>query len=304
MKKSLSVLLAVAWGVALPSPAAADLRIFACEPEWAALAREVGGEKIDAFSATHARQDPHHIRARPSLVSRIRQADLVFCSGADLEVGWLPLLMRRGARAGVQPGTTGYLMAADHVPVLDKPAVVDRSLGDVHPAGNPHVHLDPRNLVTLADELSRRLIRLDPSNADYYRNRLDAFRKDWRMAMDRWKPRISKLSGLRIIVHHKSFTYLNNWIGLNEVATLEVKPGIPPTASHLNELLHRTRTQRVRVILRAPYDSADASDWLSSKTGIPALVLPYTVEKEARAGALAQMFERTITLLEKAHGGS
>lgn len=301
MKRSLGVVLAVAGGMALPSPVAAEVSVFACEPEWAALAREVGGDKVNAFSATHARQDPHHIRARPSLVSRIRRADLVFCSGADLEVGWLPLLMRRGARAGVQPGTTGYLMAADHVAVLEKPAVVDRSLGDVHPGGNPHVHLDPRNLVLIANELSGRLSRLDPPNAAYYRSRLDAFRKDWQTAMDRWKPRIAKLSGLRVIVHHKSFTYLNNWIALNEVATLEVKPGIPPTASHLNDLLQTARSQKVRVILRAPYDPADASDWLSSKTGIPALVMPYTVEKTAPPGALAQMFDRSIALLEKAY---
>ncbi|CAN0123336.1 unnamed protein product [Discosporangium mesarthrocarpum] len=304
MKRSLGVVLAVAGGMALPSPAAADLQVFACEPEWAALAREVGGEKVNAFSATHARQDPHHIRARPSLVAKIRRADLVFCSGADLEVGWLPLLMRRGARAGVQPGATGYLMAADHVPVLEKPTVVDRSLGDVHPGGNPHVHLDPRNLVTLANELSRRLIGLDPSNTDYYRNRLDGFRKNWQAAINRWKPRISKLSGLRIIVHHKSFTYLNNWIGLNEVATLEVKPGIPPTASHLNVLLQTARSQKVRVILRAPYDPADASEWLTSKTGIPALMLPYTVDRDAPPGALEQLFDRTITMLEKAYAGS
>lgn len=302
MKRSLGfVLLAVAGGMALPSPAAADLRVFACEPEWAALAREVGGEKVKAFSATHARQDPHHIRARPSLIAQIRRADLVFCSGADLEVGWLPLLMQRGARAGVQPGTTGYLMAADHVPVVEKPTVLDRSLGDLHPGGNPHVHLDPRNLATLATELSRRLSLLDAPNDAYYRNRLDAFQKNWQMAMERWKPRIGKLSGLRIIVHHKSFTYLNNWIGLNEVATLEVKPGIPPTASHLNDLLRTARSQKVRFILRAPYDPADATDWLSSKTGIPGLMLPYTVEKTAPPGALAQMFDRTIALLEKAH---
>tara|TARA_E500000331_G_scaffold140829_1_gene137619 strand:+ start:1567 stop:2439 length:873 start_codon:yes stop_codon:yes gene_type:complete len=289
--------------MALPSSVAAGLQIFACEPEWAALARDVGGDKVNAFSATHARQDPHHIRARPSLVAKIRRADLVFCSGADLEVGWLPLLMRRGARSGVQPGTAGYLMAAEHVPVLEKPTVVDRSLGDVHPGGNPHVHLDPRNLATLANELTRRLINLDPPNTEYYRSRLDAFQKSWKTAMDRWTLRTSKLSGLRIIVHHKSFSYLNNWIGLNQVATLEVKPGIPPTASHLKDVLQAARSQKVKVILRAPYDPADAAEWLSSKTGIPALMMPYTVEKAGPPGALVELFDRTVTLLEKAHAG-
>ena len=303
MNRPRILLLAVAWGMALSSPAAADLRIFACEPEWAALAREVGGEKIDAFSAAHALQDPHHIRARPSLISRIRRADVVFCSGADLEVGWLPLLMRRGARSGVQPGTTGYLMAAEHVPVLEKPTVLDRSLGDLHPGGNPHVHLDPQNLAILANELSRRFIQLDAANTDYYRNQLATFQKEWRAAMAGWNSRTAKLSGLPIIVHHKSFTYLIRWAGLKEVATLEVKPGIPPTASHLNGLLQTARSQKVKAILRTPYDPADASEWLSSKTGIAARMLPYTVAKDAPPGALAKLFDRTITILEKAHAG-
>lgn len=303
MNRPRILLLAVAWGMALSSPAAADLRIFACEPEWAALARDVGGDKVTAFSATHARQDPHHIRARPSLVAQIRRADLVFCSGADLEVGWLPLLMQRGARAGVQPGTDGYLMAAEHVPVLEKPTVLDRSLGDLHPGGNPHVHLNPNNLVILANELSRRLIKLDPPNTEYYRSRLATFQKDWRTAMAGWKSRKAALSGLPIIVHHKSFTYLIEWAGLNEVATLEVKPGIPPTASHLNGLLQIARSQKVKAILRTSYDPADASEWLSSKTGISALTLPYTVEKDAPPGALAKLFDQTISILEKAHAG-
>ena len=301
MKRSLCVLLAVVGGMALSSPATASVRVFACEPEWASLSREVGGDKVDAYSATHALQDPHHIRARPSLISRIRRADLVFCSGADLEVGWLPLLMQRGARGGVQPGTDGYMMAADHVPVLEIPTVVDRSLGDVHPGGNPHVHLNPENLIVLAKELSRRLIKIDPTNADYYRRRLVEFQTAWRTATDSWKSRVSKLSGMPVIVHHKSFTYLIEWARLKEVATLEVKPGLSPTASHLNGLLQTTRSQKVKAILRTPYDPADASEWLSAKTGIPGLALPYTVDRNAPPGALAKMFDRTITVLEKAH---
>lgn len=302
-KTTLAFLLAV-WGVTLSSPAAADLKVFACEPEWAALARDVGGDKVDAYSATHARQDPHHIRAKPSLIARIRRADLVFCSGADLEVGWLPLLLQRGAGVGVQPGTTGYLMAAEQVPVLEKPAVVDRSLGDVHPGGNPHVHLNPENILVIARELSRRMTALDPDNATHYLDRLSAFDKSWRAALDRWKPRVKKLAGMPVIVHHKSFSYLFDWMGLKEIATLEVKPGIPPTVSHLNGLLSIARSGNVKVILRAPYDPKDGAEWLSAKTGIPQVELPYTVERNAPAGALVDLFDRTITLLEGAHAGS
>ena len=303
MKRSLCILLAVVWGMALSSPATADVQVFACEPEWAALAREVGGERVNAYSATHARQDPHHIRARPSLISRIRRADLVVCSGADLEVGWLPLLMQRGAPAGVQPGTDGYMMAADHVPVLEIPTVVDRSLGDVHPGGNPHVHLNPENLVILAKELSGRLIKIDPQNTDYYQKRLVEFQSTWRTTIDGWKTRVSRLSGMPVMVHHKSYTYLIDWIGLKEVATLEVKPGIPPTASHLNGLLRSASAQKVKAILRTPYDPADASEWLSSKTGIAALELPYTVERDAPPGSLAKLFDSSIAVLEKVHAG-
>ena len=304
MRKTTLALLLAVWGVTLSSPAAADLKVFACEPEWAALARDVGGDKVDAYSATHARQDPHHIRAKPSLIARIRRADMVFCSGADLEVGWLPLLLQRGARAGVQPGTTGYLMAAEQVPVLEKPAVVDRSLGDVHPGGNPHVHLNPDNILIIAAELGKRMMALDPENAAHYRNRMASFSKSWRSAMDRWKHRTAKLSGMPVIVHHKSFSYLFDWMGLKEVATLEVKPGIPPTVSHLNGLLRTAKSVNVKAILRAPYDPSDGADWLSAKTGIPQVELPYTVERNAPAGALINLFDRTITLLEGAHAGS
>lgn len=304
MRKTTIALLLAVWGVTLSSPAAADLRVFACEPEWAALARDIGGDKVDAYSATHARQDPHHIRAKPSLIARIRRADLVFCSGADLEVGWLPLLLQRGARSGVQPGATGHLMAADQVPVLEKPTVVDRSMGDVHPGGNPHVHLNPENILIIAGELGKRMMALDPDNAAYYRGRLSAFAADWRNRMAGWKQRAAKLAGMPVVVHHKSFSYLFDWMGLKEIATLEVKPGIPPTASHLNGLLRTTGAQNVKAILRAPYDPSDGADWLSSKTGIPQVELPYTVERDAPPGALASLFDRTITLLEGAHAGS
>ena len=304
MKQIGLILGLLAWAMALPSPASANLNVFACEPEWATLAREVGGEKVKAYSATHAQQDPHHIRAKPSLIARIRRADLVFCSGADLEVGWLPLLMQRGARAGVQPGTAGYIMAAEHVPVLEKPTVIDRSLGDIHPGGNPHVHLNPENILMIAAELGERMIAIDPENADHYRNRLAAFSVSWRRAIEAWNNRIKKLAGMPVIVHHKSFSYLFDWMGLNEVATLEVKPGIPPTASHLNQLLRNVRLSNVKAIVRAPYDPSDGSNWLSSKTGIQQIELPYTVERDAPPGALFNLFERTIKLLEGAHARS
>ena len=148
------------------SNAMAVLEVFACEPEWASLASEIGGDKVKTFSATHARQDPHFIKARPSLISKVRRADLIVCSGADLEIGWLPLLLER-AGADVQRGAVGNLMAYQYVPLLEIPTVVDRSLGDIHPDGNPHIHLDPRNLLLVGKELLNRLVLIDEGNSDF-----------------------------------------------------------------------------------------------------------------------------------------
>lgn len=280
-----------------PTPAPADVRVFACEPEWAALAREVGGDRISAFSATSDRQDPHHIRARPSLIARIRQADLVFCSGGGLEVGWLPILLQRGAPARVQPGQLGHLMAVDHVTVLEKPTVVDRSLGDIHPEGNPHVHLDARNIVPLAREVARRLSAIDAENAPTYVERADAFVRAWQGTLADWQARAKSLRGMSVVVHHKTWSYLLNWLGLNEVASLEVRPGIPPTPAHLSRLLQSMRTNPAAAILRTPHDPPGAAKWLSDKTGIVVLVPSYTVAKNAGPGALRTMFDEIVNQL-------
>lgn len=299
MKKLYWLIVIAALGVGIPLPAFAAVNVFACEPEWAALAREVGGDRVEAYAATHANQDPHHIRARPSLIAKIRRADLVFCSGAGLEVGWLPLLLQRGG-AAIQPGERGHFMAAAHVEVVEKPALLDRSLGDLHPEGNPHVHLDPRNISLLAQELAARLSAIDPAGADFYAQRLRTFEASWSASMTGWNARAKALSGAPVIVHHKSWSYLIRWIGLQEVAVLEAKPGIPPSPSYLSKLLKRSRSQPAKVILRTPYDDAAPSEWLSQRTNVPALALPLTVDRDAGEGALADLFQLLLSRLEDA----
>ncbi|MEQ8166720.1 MAG: zinc ABC transporter substrate-binding protein, partial [Alphaproteobacteria bacterium] len=252
--KNFVIAAASAAAILLPPPAKAGVRVFACEPEWAALAEAVGGGEIEAFAATTAFQDPHYIRARPSLIARIRSADLVFCSGADLEIGWLPLLLQRGAPAGVQPGQPGHLLAADHVELRDRPLSLDRAAGDIHPQGNPHVHLDPRNLVTLARVLAERLAIIDPANAERYQAGVEAFVSGWLARIAAWEKRAEGFRGMKVITHHKAWTYLVAWLGLDRVATLEPKPGLPPTSAHLEALLDRARTGQVSAILRTPYD--------------------------------------------------
>jgi zinc/manganese transport system substrate-binding protein len=301
MFRNLSLIPVLLLGWALPTPASADVRIFACEPEWAALAREIGGDKISTYSATHENQDPHHIRARPSLIAKIRRADLVFCSGAGLEIGWLPLLMQRGARSKVRPGTPGYFMAAQHVPVREKPTVVDRSRGDIHPDGNPHIHLNPRNILLVARELLKRLTVIDPKNSLVFAENLKKFGKKWTMNIAQWEEDARGLKNMPVVVHHKSWSYLIGWLGLREVGSLEAKPGIPPTASHLQGLLKKANTSKIRAILKTPYDQAAPSKWLAARTKIPALVLPYTVSRDAKPGALKRLFDDILTQLKQAN---
>src|SRR4051812_47659501 len=200
----------------LASPASAALNVFACEPEWAALAQELGGDKVSIYSATTAQQDPHRIEARPSLIARIRSANLVVCSGSELEVGWMPLLLTQSGNDRIQPGSPGFLEASQFVIKLEVPRVVDRSLGDIHPAGNPHIHLDPRNIARVADVMTERLVRLDSANAGEYKSRSSSFQQRWKAAIQRWGERAAPLKGVRIVVYHKDMSYFIHWADMRE----------------------------------------------------------------------------------------
>lgn len=278
-------------------PAHAALNVFACEPEWAALAQELGGDKVSVVSATTARQDPHHIEARPSLIARMRRADLVVCSGSELEIGWLPLLLTQSGNDRVQPGSPGYLEASQYVVRLEVPGVVDRSMGDVHPGGNPHIHTDPRNIAKVAAVLAERLAQLDAANAASYRSRAASFDQRWQDAIRRWEQQAAAIKGMPIVEHHKGFTYLIRWLGLREVGNLEPRPGIPPTTSHLAELVQRMRQAPAKRIVYSSYDDPKAAAFLSQRTGIPSVMLPFTVGGSERAKDLFGYFDDLIARL-------
>ena len=302
MKRLLSLIVALVAAIAAPACANAAVSIFACEPEWASLAKEIGSQNVETFSATTARQDPHHVRAKPSLIAAMRKADLVICSGASLEIGWLPILVQKAGNSTTQPGAIGYLLAAEYVPVLEKPERLDRAEGDIHPEGNPHVHLNPHNIALVAKELTARLKALDPTHTGSYQANYEAFLQKWAEAITRWEKEAAGLKGMPVVAHHKSLSYLFAWLGLEEVGSLEPKPGIPPTPAHLESLLQTFKGHPARLIVRTPYDPADASEWLSQNTGAPAIMLPFTVGGDAESGDLFALFNRTIMLLKGATG--
>ncbi len=290
----------LALAAALPVAAHADLKVFACEPEWGALVKEIGGAHVNVYTATTAMQDPHRIEARPSLIARARNANLLVCTGAELEIGWLPVILAESGNPAIQTGQPGQFFAASHVTMLEKPAALDRSAGDVHAAGNPHIQTDPRNIARVGEALARRMAELDPAQAVVYQVRWKDFSTRWQAAIVRWEQQAAPLRGLPIVVQHKGFPYLENWLGLKEVAVLEPKPGVEPSVGHLASVAAQLQATPARAVLRASYQSPRPADWLSQRTGIPALALPYTVGGSARASNLFGLFDDTIEQLLKA----
>ena len=288
----------VAACVVLFIPAAqAALNVFACEPEWGALAKELMGAKGSVYVATTALQDPHRIEARPSLIARARSADLLVCTGADLESGWLPLLQTQSGNARIQNGQPGFFEAARQVALLEVPQRLDRALGDVHAQGNPHVHLDPRNIARVAQALAERMAGIDAGEAAHYRVRAKEFLERWEAARQRWEKDAAPLKGLTIVVYHRDLTYLVNWLGLREAGSLEPKPGLPPSGAYLTELVAKLAREPARAIVRGAYNDPRAAEWLSERTKIPVVVLPYTVGGTDRAKDLFGLYDDTLARL-------
>jgi zinc/manganese transport system substrate-binding protein len=282
---------------AMPLVSQADLAVFACEPEWAALAEEIGAELVEVHSATTALQDPHYIQARPSLIARVRNADLIVCSGAQLEIGWLPALLQKANNRNVMPGGDGYFEASMFVERLEATGNVDRAQGDIHPQGNPHVQTNPHNIRLIADALAERMAVLDAENAVAYRTGFADFASRWDEAIQRWEARAAPLQGTRVITHHKSWVYLERWLGLVEVANLEPIPGLPPTAGHLSRLVGKLAADGADVIVRSPYQDDRPSQWLEERTGIPSVVLPLSVGGTEEATDLFALFDDIIDRL-------
>ena len=286
MRTMLAVLLA-AWTL----PASADLNVFATVPEWGALVQELGGDKVKVYTATTGMQDPHRVEARPSLIARARGADLVVATGADLEAGWLPLVLQQAANAKVQPGKPGYVEAAALVPLLGKPTRLDRAEGDVHPQGDPHIQGDAPDVARMAE--------LDPPNAAHYLARHRQFAERWTAAMARWEREAAPLKGVPIVVQHKGFTYLEAWLGLKQVAALEPKPGLEPTTSHLAGVLETLRREPAKMVLRAAYQDGRASEWIAGRAKVNAVVLPFTVGGNDGAKDLFGLYDDTVRRLLK-----
>lgn len=285
------VVVAVSYGAPVHA-----LDVFTCEPEWASLTKAFAPDAT-IVSATHARQDPHHIEARPSLIAALRRADLAVCTGASLEVGWLPMLQQRAGNAAVQTGRPGMFFVSDVVDLIDARPDADRSMGDVHAEGNPHVHLDPGRLATIGAALAQRLSSIDPSQAAAYQQRHQAWAAAWQLRTDAWRAKAAPLAGRKVVAQHGGFTYLWRWAGIEQIADLEPKPGLPPTPSHLQQLVETARSARPIAIVHSLYQDPQAARWLSTRTDLPVLALPGTVTDDGRSNTLEGLFDLLLEQL-------
>ncbi|MBM4220237.1 MAG: zinc ABC transporter substrate-binding protein [Gammaproteobacteria bacterium] len=281
----------------LALPSAAAVRVLATTADWGALTKELGGDRVDVYTATTALQDVHRVEAKPSLVARARTAELLVANGAELEAGWLPVLMQESGNPRIQRGAPGFFEATAAVRLIEVPTKLDRSMGDIHPLGNPHIQLDPRNIVAVAKALAAKLAAIDPAGADIYAARGADFAKRWGEAMTRWEAQAAPLKGVPVVIMHRDQVYLVRWLGMKELAAIEPKPGVPPSAGHLGQLVTQLAATPPRMILANAYNDPKAANWLSSRAHAPVVVLPFSVGGSAGAKDLFTLFDDTIERL-------
>ena len=286
--------------LAIGAPAQAAIKVLATTADWAALTVELGGDKVNVYTATSALQDVHQVDAKPSLVARARTADLVVANGAELEIGWLPVLLQESGNARIKPGSPGYFEATSAVRLMDVPASVDRSMGDIHALGNPHIQLDPRNIAAVAKALTARLAAIDAANAQYYQSRGADFQARWQQALVRWDASAAPLKGVPVVVIHTDQAYLCRWLGLKQLAAIEPKPGVPPSAGHLSGLVAKLEPNPPKMILHNAYNDPKAAEWLSQKVGAPVVTLPFSVGGTPGAKDLFGLFDDTLNRLRAA----
>lgn len=295
MKNIIRLLVAMSVMVALPAHAA--LKVLASTSDWGALTTELGGERVNVYVATSALQDVHRVEAKPSLVARARTADLLVATGAELEIGWLPVLIQESGNSKIQPGAPGYFEAASALRLLEVPAKLDRAMGDIHPLGNPHVQLDPHNILSVARALTARLAQLEPAQAAFYQQRGKDFETRWTEATRRWEIKALPLKGVPVVIMHRDQAYLCHWLDLHEIASIEPKPGVPPTAAYLGQLVSKLGASPPKFILINAYNDPKAAKWLSDRVHAPVVTLPFSVGGDDGAKDLFGLFDDTIDKL-------
>jgi ABC-type Zn uptake system ZnuABC Zn-binding protein ZnuA len=298
--KRIAIALA-AFSIIATTATAAPLKVVTTIQDLASLTKEVGGDRVDVTAIARGYQDPHFVEPKPSFLLLLRNAELLEVVGLELEIGWLPPLLDQSRNANIRPGTKGYLDVSHGVEILDRPTVVNRSMGDVHPLGNPHYWLDPANAVRMAIQIQQRLAELRPADASYFAQRLNAFKIRINDANKRWLAQMAPYRGAKVVTYHSSWPNFARHFGLDVVSYVEPKPGVPPSPSHTFELINMMKQQHVKAILMEPYFDSKTPQSIAERTGAKLVVL-YPSVGGAKSGTddYFQLFDTNVANLLKA----
>lgn len=281
----------------LSLPAAAKVKVVGAYPYIAEIARQIGGNQVDASSLASGEWDPHFIVAKPSLLTRLNQAQLLVINGAQLEIGWLPPLLRQAGNARIQPGSTGFLELSNSVSLIQKPQQVTRAMGDVHPQGNPHFILNPDNVPKVANSMTNKLCQLDAANCKSFKANQSNFNQRWKQASASWAQRMAKLKGQRVLEYHRLHDYFFTRYGLSLTGTIEPLPGIPPSPQQLSDTVARAKSQKVQINVRGVYNPNDPSQFVSQRTGIKLVTLPHDIGAVPEAKDLFSLYDSILRRL-------
>jgi len=290
------LLLSVSLFITLATPAFAGVNVVATLPWIGSLAHEIGKDKVNVTVLAKPSQDAHTLEAKPSMILAARNADIIMYDGLDLEIGYLPLIIESSKNPKLMPGKAGNFDCSQFITVLEKPTAVDRSMGDVHPLGNPHYHFSPSRVLRVAEGMVQLLAAADKDHTDYYYTNYKSFAERLKAKETEW--RAVPLKGKKYVAYHKYFEYLANEFGLRIIGYMEPKPGIPPSAAHIEELIELMKKERPDGILVTPAIGKEEAEALSSKTGVKVIVLPHDVGSLEGTGDLIAFWDKIVSLLK------
>ncbi len=275
----------------LPVAIFSDLKIAVTYPYIGAVVKEVAKERVDVYVLAKGDWDPHFVVPRPSLISKVRRADGLIINGGELEIGWLPPLIRRASNSSIAEGSKGYLDLSKYIEFLEKPTKLDRADGDIHPRGNPHFQLDPSNILTLANIARDYLGRLDPKHKQEYDLNYEKFKQMWSLKLKEWEKNMKDKNGIKVVQYHNNLAYFNKAYGLKNIGTIEPLPGIPPSSRHTIELIKLMKEQKPVAILHDVYHSTKTAKFISQKTGVPIIIMPHDIKALDEIENLVSLFD-------------
>ncbi len=299
MKRKLMIVFIISGLLFFTSAVEAKLKVVATYNYIADLVKKIGGDEVKVIALAKGYKDPHFVTPRPSFIAKMRQADLLIMNGGQLEIGWLPPIIRKANNPKINTGSKGLLDLFGFIEACDVPAEVSRAQGDVHPDGNPHYHLNPENILKISEAIKDKLIEADSLHADVYKVKFEKFASEWKVKMAEWKKELEPFKGKNVVQYHKNFCYFLYWAEINKLGTLEPVPGIPPTTRHILEMIDIIKNKGAEFIIHDVYHMKKPSRFVSNKTGVKLVILPHDIGAVNEATDIFSLFEEIVGRLTK-----